>query len=175
MLVKLNEICNFQEGYVNPPQTNPSYFDGDVKWVRANDVNYSKIYNTSRTLTQKGFKSAGKSALLFEPNSIVVTKSGTIGRCAIINDYMCGNRAIINVCLKNNSLIDTLYVYYYLSTLQEYLTTIAVGSVQKNLYTSILGNVQINFKSTEERQHIVNTNPSNILFLYTILYFLYLQ
>ena len=156
MLVKLNEICNFQEGYVNPLQTNPSYFDGDVKWVRANDVNYSKIYNTSRTLTQKGFKSAGKSALLFEPNSIVVTKSGTIGRCAIINDYMCGNRAIINVCLKNNSLIDTLYVYYYLSTLQEYLTTIAVGSVQKNLYTSILGNVQINFKSTEERQHIVN-------------------
>ena len=78
MLIKLDEICNFQEGYVNPTQTVPSYFDGDIKWVRANDVNFSKIYNTSRTLSKEGFNSAGKSALLFNPNTIVVTKSGTI-------------------------------------------------------------------------------------------------
>ena len=157
MLISLNEICKFQEGYVNPAQTNPAYFDGDIKWVRANDVNYCNIYSTSRTLSKEGFLSAGKSALLFNPNTIVVTKSGTIGRSAIIKDYMCGNRAIINVELKSGSLTDTLYIYYYLSTLQEYLTAIAVGSVQKNLYTSILGNVQIDFKNEPERRHIVDT------------------
>ena len=171
MLIKLKEICNFQEGYVNPPQTVPSYFDGNIKWVRANDVNFSKIYTTSRTLSQKGFDSAGKSSLLFNPNTIVVTKSGTIGRSAIIKDYMCGNRAIINVELKNKSFVDTLYIYYYLSTLQSLLAKIAVGSVQKNLYTSILGDVQIEYKEQPERKHIVDT----IQTLFAIYLLLYLQ
>ena len=57
---KLGEVCDFQEGYVNPPQGNPEYFDGDIKWLRATDLNDRYVYSTSRTLTQLGFKSAKK-------------------------------------------------------------------------------------------------------------------
>lgn len=157
MNIKLKEICDFQEGYVNPPQTNRDFFDGPIKWIRANDVNYNNIYNTSRTLSKLGFESAKKSAILFEPNTIVITKSGTIGRCSIIKDYMCGNRAIINIKLNNNSEIDTKYIFYWLSSKFDYLNSIAVGSVQKNLYTSIIENVEINYPPYIERKHIVDT------------------
>lgn len=156
MIIKLKTICNFKEGYVNPSQKINKYFDGPIKWCRANDVNYKNIYNTSRTLTNEGFNSAGKSALLFKPNSIVLTKSGTIGRCAIIKDYMCGNRAIINIELKTNNINDTKYLYYFLESKRSYLESIAVGSVQKNLYVSLLENVEIDWPDSKERDYIVD-------------------
>jgi type I restriction enzyme S subunit len=78
--VKLKTLCAFQEGYVNPPQNRAEYFDGSVKWLRAVDINESFIFDTSRTLTERGFASAGKSALLFKPGTIAISKSGTIGR-----------------------------------------------------------------------------------------------
>lgn len=161
--MKLEDLCLFQEGYVNPSQGISEYFDGPIKWVRANDVNFKPIYNTSRTLTKEGFKSAGKSALLFKPNTIVVTKSGTIGRSAIIKDYMCGNRAIINVRHISDDEIDTKYIYYFLSSNQKLLHSIAVGTTQLNLYIFNLCKLNIPYPKREIRQHIVNTISSLLL------------
>lgn len=134
--VELGALCQFQEGYVNPAQTHPEYFDGDVKWLRAVDINESFIIETSRTLTQAGFKSAKKSAYLFSPNTIAISKSGTIGRLGIVADYMCGNRAVINIAPKNPLLLP--YIYAFLKSHQKEFPDLAVGSVQKNLYVSLL-------------------------------------
>ena len=134
--VELQELCTFQEGYVNPPQGNTEYFDGEVKWLRAVDINESYIINTSRTLTQEGFDSAKKSALLFEPDTIAISKSGTIGRLGVIGDYMCGNRAVINIKPKQKEMLP--FIYLYLKSRQREFAELAVGSVQKNLYVSLL-------------------------------------
>lgn len=34
---KLGDVCSFQEGYVNPPQNYPEYFNGNIKWLRVTD------------------------------------------------------------------------------------------------------------------------------------------
>lgn len=147
--IKLSDCCEFQEGYVNPSQKNEEYFDGDVKWVRAVDLNNGYVYDTSRKLSQKGFESAKKSAILFEPDTIVISKSGTIGKLGIIKDYMCGNRATINIKPKDN--VDMQYLFYALRNLQKILPGLAVGSVQKNLYVSILQDLEIPFPSMDEQ------------------------
>lgn len=134
--VELGALCQFQEGYVNPAQTHPEYFDGDVKWLRAVDINESFIIETSRTLTQTGFQSAKRSAYLFSPNTIAISKSGTIGRLGIVADYMCGNRAVINIAPKDSFLLP--YIYAFLKSHQKEFPDLAVGSVQKNLYVSLL-------------------------------------
>ena len=134
--IELGALCQFQEGYVNPAQTHPEYFDGDVKWLRAVDINESFIIETSRTLTQTGFQSAKKSAYLFSPNTIAISKSGTIGRLGIVGDYMCGNRAVINIVPKDPLLLP--YIYAFLKSHQKEFPDLAVGSVQKNLYVSLL-------------------------------------
>ena len=138
---KLSDYCKFQEGYVNPPQEYPEYFDGMIKWLRAVDINESYVLNTSRTLTDLGFKSAGTSALLFKPNTIAITKSGTIGRLAIISDFMCGNRAIINI--EPNEKLYLPFIHQYLKSRQKEFLDMSVGSVQKNLYVSILAELPI--------------------------------
>ena len=135
-MTELKQLCSFQEGYVNPPQTKPEYFDGTIKWLRAVDINESYIISTSRTITNLGFASAGKSALLFPPDSIAISKSGTIGRLGIIADKMCGNRAVINIVPYQKQLLG--FIYSYLKIHQNDFLNLAVGSVQKNLYVSSL-------------------------------------
>ncbi|WP_439328160.1 restriction endonuclease subunit S [Lonepinella sp. BR2357] len=151
-IVELSECADFQEGYVNPTQTEPSYFGGDIKWVRATDLNNWSVFNTSQTLTKKGFLSAKKSALLFEPNTIVISKSGTIGRLGILKDYMCGNRAIINI--KVNDRFDNLFIFYSLLNNRQHIEALAEGSVQKNLYISSLKKLKIDVPSLDTQGKI---------------------
>ncbi|HHF1006462.1 TPA: restriction endonuclease subunit S, partial [Haemophilus influenzae] len=101
-VITLADCASFQEGYVNPSKNEPSYFGGTIKWLRATDLNNGFVYKTSQTLTEKGFLSAKKSAVLFEPDSLAISKSGTIGRIGILKDYMCGNRAVINIKVNEN-------------------------------------------------------------------------
>lgn len=152
MSSKLGDYCDFQEGYVNPSQHRPEYFDGEIKWVRAVDLNNGFVYDTTRTLTSIGFRSAGKSAMLFEPDTIVISKSGTIGRLGIIKDYMCGNRATINIRPKHNC--DLYFVFYFLRSIQQHLGDLAVGSVQKNLYVSIMENIEVTFPDLATQRKI---------------------
>lgn len=143
----LSELCDFQEGYVNPAQTNQEYFDGKIKWLRAVDINESFIIDTSRTLTKSGFESAKKSAVIFKPNTIAISKSGTIGKLGIIADYMCGNRAVINIQPKQNQLL--IFIYFFLKSKQKELENLAVGSVQKNLYISRLEKLIVPFPTED--------------------------
>ena len=143
----LSNLCDFQEGYVNPPQTHPEYFDGEVKWLRAVDINESFIIETSRTLTKAGFESAKKSSLLFEPNTIAISKSGTIGRLGIIADYMCGNRAVINIAPHDTNMLA--FIYCFLKSKQREFPDMAVGSVQKNLYVSLLEPLSVSIPDNE--------------------------
>jgi type I restriction enzyme S subunit len=151
---KLGDVCDFQEGYVNPPQGIAEYFDGDIKWLRATDLNDGFVYNTSRTLTQLGFKSAKKSAILFKPGTIAISKSGTIGRLGILQDYMCGNRAVINIIPDDT--VDTYFIFCTLRNYQKLFPTIAVGSVQKNLYISILEELKISIPSLSGQKKIAS-------------------
>jgi type I restriction enzyme S subunit len=150
----LGEACNFQEGYVNPSQNEPSYFGEDIKWLRANDLNESYVYDTSRKLSKKGFESAGKAAKLFKPNTIAISKSGSIGKLGFLKDYMCGNRAVINIEPKPS--IDVKFLFSLLKANQAYFPDLAVGSVQPNLYVSSLASLEIIVPPLPEQKSIAS-------------------
>lgn len=152
--VKLGDLCSFHEGYVNPSKTHPEFFGGDVKWLRAVDLNDGYIYETSQTLTKDGFLSAGKSAVLFKPGTLVISKSGSIGKLGILSDYMCGNRATINI-IPDTTKVNTLFLFYLLLFNRETIKQAAVGSVQSNLYVPVLKDLSFNFPSLEIQNKIV--------------------
>ena len=153
--VRLASCATFQEGYVNPSQREPAYFGYDYKWLRATDLNDGFVVNTGRGLSEKGFASAGKSALLFEPNTLAISKSGTIGRVGILKDYMCGNRAVINI--KVHPDCDTRFIFYTLLLKRSEIETLAEGSVQKNLYVSSLGRLEIVLPSLTVQRQVAET------------------
>lgn len=154
----LKSCCVFQEGYVNPSQTIRDYFDGPIKWLRASDLNDAIVSETEKTLSQKGFNSAGKSAFLFKKDTIAISKSGTIGRLGILKDEMCGNRAVINIEV-NKDKADLHYIFYLLKHKRKEIIRKAEGSIQKNLYVSSLETVTLNHLEKADQAKI-----SSILF-----------
>ncbi|HHF0993275.1 TPA: restriction endonuclease subunit S, partial [Haemophilus influenzae] len=163
-VITLADCASFQEGYVNPSKNEPSYFGGTIKWLRATDLNNGFVYKTSQTLTEKGFLSAKKSAVLFEPDSLAISKSGTIGRIGILKDYMCGNRAVINIKVNEN-ICNPLFIFYTLLNSKEQIETLAEGSVQKNLYVSALSKVKLlllDINKQKEIGYILNTLDQKI-------------
>ena len=154
---KLKNFCDFQEGYVNPSQKISDYFGGSIKWLRASDLNGSLVYNTERNLSEKGFKSAGASALMFEKDTIAISKSGTIGELGILKDKMCANRAIINIKVKQNKS-DLFYIFCLLKYKRDELIRKAFGgSIQDNLYISDLETIEVNHKDIDYQKKISKT------------------
>ena len=151
----LRDCCKFQEGYVNPPQSNAAFFFFFIKWLRSLDLNDGFVYETSRTLTKKGFESAGKSAYMFPANSLAISKSGSIGKLGILQDEMCGNRAVINIQVDEN-VANLRYVFYLLK--YKYLEVVgkAVGSIQKNLYVSELETLELNHADLSDQKKIAS-------------------
>jgi type I restriction enzyme S subunit len=155
----LKDCCIFQEGYVNPPQSNRAYFNGPIKWLRASDLNDGVVYNTEKSLSRNGFDSAGKSAFLFKRNTIAISKSGTIGRLGILKDEMCGNRAVINIDV-DGTIADLHYIFYLLKYKKNEIVRKAEGSIQKNLYVSALETISLNHKEKGDQQKIASVLSS---------------
>jgi len=145
--------CEFQEGYVNPTQKEPRYFGGNIKWLRASDLNDGYVFNTERLLSEVGYKSAGKSAKMFEKETLAISKSGTIGSLGILKERMCGNRAVINIRVDSD-LADLMYVFYTLKYKKSELIGRAGGSIQKNLYVSALETLALNHQILSEQREI---------------------
>lgn len=149
----LKDCCEFQEGYVNPSQKIADYFDGNINWLRASDLNGGYVYSTERTLSQKGYESAGKSAKMFAKDTLAISKSGTIGSLGILKNEMCGNRAVINIAV-NSKKADLKYVFYTLKYKKNELISKAGGSIQKNLYVSMLETISLMHESPYEQNQI---------------------
>ena len=151
----LKDCCSFQEGYVNPSQSEASYFGGDILWLRTLDLVDIYIDDTSQKLTQKGYESAGKSAKMFPENSIAINKSGTIiGAVSILKKPMCGNRAVIDIVVNPDTPL--MYIYYLLKYKHGEVNKKAVGSIQKNLYVSALETIELTTDKYEEQKKIAD-------------------
>jgi type I restriction enzyme S subunit len=151
----MKECCSFQEGYVNPSKQYPEYFGGEIKWLRASDLNGFYVFDTEKKLSTKGFKSAGASAFMFKKDTLAISKSGTIGVLGILKNEMCGNRAVINIDV-NPSQANLFYVFYLLKYKYKELVSKAHGSIQKNLYISALETITLNHKEISDQQKIAS-------------------
>lgn len=149
----LKHCCEFQEGYVNPSQKIPAYFGGEIKWLRASDLNGGFVYDTERKLSKAGYESAGKSATMFPVDSLAISKSGTIGVLGILKAEMCGNRAVINIRVRSDAA-DPYYVFYTLKNSRGLLLGKTGGSIQKNLYVSALETVPLAHGELSEQREI---------------------
>lgn len=151
--ITLKTCCKFQEGYVNPTQKRREYFGGKIKWLRASDLNDGEVYDTEKKLSEEGFNSAGKSAIIFKKDTIAISKSGTIGKLGILKHEMCGNRAVINIDV-NKDLADLKYIFYILKYKKKEILGKAGGSIQKNLYISALETISLNHKNLQTQKAI---------------------
>jgi len=122
--------------------------DSGFYFISSKDVNDDEInYQDARQITENDFLETNKRTR-YEPNDILLTNSGTIGRMAIAKDIAETKRTTfqksVAIIKPNKYKVLPLWLYYYLKANIHILGDIASGAAQKNLLLKDIRAFKIN-------------------------------
>lgn len=139
--VSLGDICIKVTSGGTPSTKHPEYYNGDIPWLRTQEVNFGYIHNTEKTITDSGLKNS--SAKLIPENSVIIAMYGvTAGKSAINKIPLTTNQACCNLIIDHKKA-DYRYVYYHLLNNYEKLKNAATGAAQQNLGAKQIAAMQI--------------------------------
>jgi len=145
-------------GFTNPM---PDSTEGPYK-ITAKDIHGGKIqFSTARKTTDDAYENliTDKSRPL--PNDILITKDGSIGRLAIVdNRKICISQSV--AVIRPNSKIIPLYLKYLLESpkYQQIISRDATGSVMKHIYITKINKMKIGVPNLKVQESIVEAIDS---------------
>ena len=136
------------------PKTGVSkYYNGDIPWLRTQEVDFGEIWDTGIKITESGLKNS--SAKLIPKNCVIIAMYGaTVGKIGINKIPMATNQACANICLYEN-IVNYRYVFYFLSSKYKYIKSLGTGS-QTNINAQIVKKLQIPIPPLKEQERIVS-------------------
>ena len=151
---KLGDICSKVCSGGTPSSKRSEYYDGDIPWLNTKEINFNRIYNTEKCITEKGLNNS--SAKWIEANSVIVAMYGaTAGKSAIAKIPLTTNQACCNLTIDSD-VADYRYVYYFLCNKFFELASLANGGAQQNLNAQIIKDFGINMPSLSEQIRIAD-------------------
>jgi type I restriction enzyme S subunit len=136
------------------PRTGVSeYYDGEIPWLRTQEVDFCDIWDTGVKITNLGLKNS--SAKLIPKNCVIVAMYGaTVGKIAINKIPLSTNQACANIQL-DEEIVNYRYVFHYLTSKYEHIKSLGSGS-QTNINAQIIKNYLIPIPPLAEQERIVN-------------------
>lgn len=132
--------------------------DGEYLLITGTDFDNGRIkYDTCHYVEKERYEQDKKIQL--NSGSILITKDGTLGKVALIEDLpkpATLNAGVFNVRVKNNELLSYRYLFHYLKApfLMKYVVANATGGTIKHLNQSILVDFPIPFPTKGEQDEI---------------------
>ena len=156
---KLSELAtmNARIGWQNL-RTSEFLDDGEYLLITGTDFDNGRIkYDTCHYVEKERYEQDKKIQL--NSGSILITKDGTLGKVALIEDLpkpATLNAGVFNVRVKNNELLSYRYLFHYLKApfLMKYVVANATGGTIKHLNQSILVDFPIPFPTKGEQDEI---------------------
>lgn len=163
-----DQLLSFEEGEVEwktlgevakrissggTPNTGVSeFYDGNIPWLRTQEINFEEIWDTGAKITEEGLKNS--SAKWIPENCVIVAMYGaTVGKIGINKIPMTTNQACANIELDEN-VANYRYVFHFLSSQYKYIKSLGSGS-QTNINAQIVKKIQIPIPSLAEQERIV--------------------
>lgn len=141
--LKVKDICKLSSGGT-PSRTNPSYYQGDIPWIKTGEVVNEVIVDTEEHISKEAVKNS--SARLYPKGSLIIAMYGqgdTRGRTAKLGIDATTNQACAVMYNIDNSIIDTDYLWYYFQSRYNDLRSLAVGNNQPNLNAGMILNYDV--------------------------------
>ncbi|WP_380057450.1 restriction endonuclease subunit S [Falsihalocynthiibacter sp. SS001] len=124
-----------------------SYYDGDIPWLRTQEVNFGNIWDTGVKITDEGLRDS--SANWIPKNCVIVAMYGaTVGKIGINKVPMTTNQACANIQL-DPEVADYRYVFHFLRSKYEYIKSLGTGS-QTNINAGIVKALEVPIPSPED-------------------------
>lgn len=152
--VKIIDVCEIGSGGT-PSRRNPSYFGGDIPWVKTTEVRNEVIRQTEESISQAGLNNS--SAKIYPVGSILIAMYGqgaTRGRTAKLGVEAATNQACA-VLTNFTESVDPDFVWVYLMSEYDGLRELASGNNQPNLNADMIANYLIPLPSLEMQREIV--------------------
>ena len=148
----IDEISNKISSGGTPKTGISEYYDGDIPWLRTQEVDFGEIWDTAVKITEAGVKNS--SANWIPANCIIIAMYGaTVGKIGINKIPMTTNQACANVEI-NDEIANYRYVFHYLFSQYEYIKSLGSGS-QTNISAQIVKNLKIPIPTKEIQEKIV--------------------
>lgn len=130
---------------------NSGYYFISCKDIKDGVINYEN----ARQITEQDFIETHKRTML-EPNDILVTNSGTIGRMSFVKDvpltYRTTFQKSVAIVKPDANKVLPKYLYYLLQYCVDDFINQSNGSAQKNLLLSTMRSFKIKYNSDKEKQ-----------------------
>ena len=135
------EISNKVSSGGTPTTSNNNYYEnGNIPWLRTQEVDFKEIWNTDLKITEEGLNNS--SAKWIPKNCVIVAMYGaTVGKIAINKIPLTTNQACANIEV-NPEIAHYRYVFHYLMSKYEYIKSLGSGS-QTNINSQIVKKIRI--------------------------------
>lgn len=141
-----------------PSSSNPSYWDGGVKWITLADLpadNFiTKISSTERTISTEGLNNS--SAKLLPINTVVVSSRATIGRVGITKTELATNQGFKNVIINDHSVIMPEFLAYIITAKKDEMLHLASGATFKEISKENFMTIRIPIPPMQDQIQIVD-------------------
>lgn len=147
----LGEVCKIIAGGT-PKRSEPTFWGGDIPWVKISDMLQGKITETEESITAAGLD--GSAAKLLPTGTVLVSIFATIGRTALLATQAATNQAIVGVVPKKPETFDLRFLQYMLAGKTAELQRKARGVAQANINGSVLKATEIVIPPLPEQERI---------------------
>jgi len=139
-----------------PNKSEPSYYNGGIKWVSladSNKLDNRYIYETKIEISKEGLENS--SAVLHPPGTVIISRDAGVGKSAILHSAMAVSQHFI-VWRCDESKLSNWFLYYFLQVLKPQLEAIATGSTIKTIGLPYFKELCIFTPSILEQQKIAD-------------------
>ncbi len=137
----LGEITERITSGGTPSTRKSEYYGGIIPWLRTQEVNFNRIYDTEIKITNEAVLNS--SVKMIAENSIIIAMYGaTAGRIAINKIPLTTNQACCNITIDSQKA-DYNFVYYFLKSKFGEILNMATGAAQQNLNAGMLRDFEI--------------------------------
>ena len=138
---KLGDLCLKITSGGTPPTNINEYYGGTIPWLKTQEVNFNRIYNTETKITESGLKNS--SAKWIPENSVIIAMYGaTAGKMAINKIPLTTNQACCNLII-DSSKANYSFIYYNLASRFTEIAGMATGGAQQNLNAGMIRDLDI--------------------------------
>jgi type I restriction enzyme S subunit len=139
-----------------PSRTNPEFYDGDINWVKTQELNDGFIFETMEKITDTAVKKS--SAKLFPANTVLVSIYGgaNIGRTGILVAPSTTNQACCAL-LPLDERAHYIFTALYFREQREKLISLSQGAAQTNISQQVVRALPITLPSSALMTAFVET------------------
>ncbi len=151
---ELGELVDFKGGGT-PSRNIEEYWGNLIPWATVKDLNEGiTLTNTQEFITELGLKNSASN--LIPKGSIIIPTRMALGKVVISEIDVAINQDLKAVLVKNNELLDTKYLLWFLASNKENIASMGKGATVKGITLDQLRAIKVPLPPLAEQRRIVD-------------------